>query len=195
MPDQSQPEPQFLSALIQSRRSCREYRPDPVPRAALAKMLEAARWAPSACNRQPWRFAVVSRKETREAIMAKGLLPGLSAHWVAEAPVLIVMGLCRALLTHRVAPLLSGVDYPWLDLGIAGEHLVLQATELGLGTCWIGWIRPRIIRQLVGWPRAIRPAIVFTVGWPRAASGQPGASDETRRTDRLSISDLAQWME
>jgi nitroreductase len=49
----------------------------------------------------------------------------------------------RSFVTHRLAASVSGVDYPWVDIGIAGEHLVLAATELGLGTCWIGWIRPR----------------------------------------------------
>jgi len=176
-----------LSVVIRKRQSCRSYRPDPVPRSDLDLILEAARWAPSACNRQPWRFVVVTRRETREAIASQGLLPGLPSRWVAEAPVLIVMGMCRATVTHRIAPLISGVDYPWMDLGIAGEHLVLKAAELGLGTCWIGWIRPRVIRKLVGWPVSIRPAIVFTVGWP-------AAPDDTQRTDRLPVSDLVRWI-
>lgn len=185
----------LLSALIYSRRSWRAYRPDPVPREAIETMLEAARWAPSACNRQPWRFAVVTRRETREAIASRGLLPGMAARWVAEAPVLIVMGMNRAFLTHRVAPLMTGVDYAWMDLGIAGEHLVLQATELGLGTCWIGWIRPAVIRKLVGWPISVRPAIVFTVGWPRSERGESAVPDEVQRTDRLPSSALVRWME
>ena len=187
--------PSSLSGLIQNRRSCRAYGPDPVPRDAVDRMLEAARWAPSACNRQPWRFAVVTRRETREAIAARGLLPGLSMPWVAAAPLLIVMGMYRSWFTHRVAPLMSGVDYAWMDIGIAGEHLVLQATALGLGTCWIGWIRPRIIRKLVGWPAAVRPAIVFTVGWPRSERGGPVAPAESQGTDRRPVSDLAQWIE
>lgn len=87
--------------------------------------------------------------------------------WVQEAPLLVVLGMVRATVTHRLAPLFSRVDYPWLDLGIAGEHLVLQATELGLGTCWIGWIRPKTIRRIVAWPRAVRPAALITVGYPR----------------------------
>ncbi len=182
-------------ALVEARRSCRAYRPDAVPRDRLEKMLEAARWAPSACNRQPWRFVVVTRKEVREAIATRGLLAGMSAGWVAEAPVLIVMGMRRATLTHRLAPLVSGVDYPWIDLGIAGEHLVLQATELGLGACWIGWIRPGVIRKLVDWPVAIRPAIVFTVGWPRVEPGQFAIPEDIPRTDRLPTAELVQWLE
>ena len=202
MPERSQQQLSSFSALIRARQSCRAYRADPVQRDYLDRMLEAACRAPSACNRQPWRFVVVTRKETRAVIAARGLLPGLSAGWVAEAPVLIVMGMCRSVVTHRIAPLVSGVDYPLIDLGIAGEHLVLQATELGLGTCWIGWVRPGVIRKLVGWPVSIQPAIVFTVGWPRVESdqsappaGESAVSDDVPRTDRLPPADLVQWLE
>ena len=76
---------------------------------------------------------------------------------------------------------MSGVDYPLIDLGIAGEHLVLQATELGLGTCWIGWIKPKVVRSIVGWPRAIEPVSLITVGWP--------ASDPSPRP-RLAIDEI-----
>jgi nitroreductase len=96
------------------------------------------------------------------------------------------MGMVRAVVTHRLAPLFSGVDYPWIDLGIAGEHLVLQATELGLGTCWVGWIRPAAVRKAVGWPRSIRPAALVTAGWPRNRQDDPGRP-------RKSLSELTTW--
>lgn len=195
MPDRCWPDVSALSALIRSRTSCRAYRPDPVPRDCLERMLDAARWAPSACNRQPWRFVVVTRRETRAAIAARGLLPGMAGGWVAEAPVLIVMGMRRAAVTHRLAPLVSGVDYPWIDLGIAGEHLVLQATELGLGTCWIGWIRPGVIRRLIGWPLSVRPAIVFTVGRPRTENQPLAAPADAPLPNRLPPGELVRWIE
>jgi len=100
-----------------------------------------------------------------------------------KAPVIIVLGMQRSVVTHRLAPLLSRVDYPWIDLGIAGEHLVLQATELGLGTCWIGWIRPAGVRKVIGWPRRIRPVALITVGWP-----QPCGSEQ--RTDRKPMREI-----
>ena len=52
-----------------------------------------------------------------------------------------------------------------MDIGIAGEHLVLAATELGLGTCWIGWIKPRALARIVGWPASVKPVVVITVGY------------------------------
>ena len=87
---------------------------------------------------QPWRFAVVQSPELRRRIVEEGFLPGIKMTWAIDAPVHVVIGMERSLVTHRIAASVSGVDYPWVDIGIAGEHLVLAATELGLGTCWIG---------------------------------------------------------
>jgi nitroreductase len=179
--------PRTFLDLVRARRSCRAYRPDPVPRAHLEAMLEAARLAPSACNRQPWRFVVVTDAGVRAALASRGLLPGLRAAWVAAAPALIAMGLERTTVTHRIAPMFSGVDYPLLDLGIAGEHLVLAAADLGLGTCWIGWIRPRAVRRIVGWPRGVKPVAIFTVGYPAG-----GEADTVR--PRLDADRIARWV-
>lgn len=171
--------------LVAARFSCRAYRPDPVPRTAIEQMLEAARLAPSACNQQPWRFAVVEEAGLRARLLDEGVLPGLGMTWATVAPVILVLGMKKSLITHRVAPLLSKVEYPLLDLGIAGEHAVLQATELGLGTCWIGWIRPKQVRRIVGWPAEIMPQALITVGWP--------ASRPPRASPRLSLDEIAVW--
>ena len=56
------------------------------------------------------------------------------------------------------------MDYFWVDIGIAGHHLVPAATELGMGTCWIGWIKPRVVARMLGWPRAANPVVVIMVG-------------------------------
>ena len=172
--------------VVQRRVSCRAYRSDPVPDQHVRQVLEAARLAPSACNRQPWRFVVVRDAAVRRQVVEDGFLPGLGMHWALRAPVLIVLGLSRSFVTHRVGASIAGVDYPWLDAGIAGEHLVLAATELGLGTCWIGWIRPRILQRIVGWPVSVKPAAVITVGYPcEAPTGEPAR--------RLPLEDLVTW--
>lgn len=174
-----------FAKLVAARFSCREYRPDPVPRAALQQILDAARRAPSACNRQPWRFVVATEAALRTRLLNQGTLPGLGMGWAAQAPVILVLGVRKSVLTHRVAPLLSHVDYPLLDLGIAGEHAVLQATELGLGTCWIGWIRPKEVRRIVGWTTNVMPQALITVGWP--------ASRPEQASRRLSLDEIAEW--
>lgn len=171
--------------LVSARFSCRAYRSDTVPRAAVEQILEAARLAPSACNRQPWRFAVVADDALRSRLLKDGILPGINMTWAVDAPVILVLGMKKSLITHKVAPLLSKVDYPLLDLGIAGEHAILQATELGLGTCWIGWIRPKEVRRIIGWPADIMPQAMITVGWP--------ASRRERTSPRLSLDELVTW--
>ena len=173
--------------LVRRRSSCRSYKQEPVPRTMVERVLEAARLAPSACNRQPWRFAVVTEEGRRKELVRRGVLAGLSSGWVAGAPVIIAVGMHRSVLTHRIAPSVSGVDYPWIDIGIAGEHLVLAATELGLGTCWIGWIRPGGVRRVVGWPRGIRPVALITLGTP----SEPGPSD--REPNRKPLAELVEW--
>jgi len=172
--------------LVQARYSCRAYRTDPIPPEQVELCLEAARLAPSACNKQPWRFAVVTDTEKRQEIVRDGFLGGLPMKWALSAPVLVVIGMERSVITHRVATALSKVDYPWIDIGIAGEHLVLQATELGLGTCWIGWINPKRLRRIVGWPRTITPAAVITLGRP--------ATVPDRRTPRKPLDDICRRM-
>ncbi len=172
--------------LVRHRTSCRSYEPGPVPREQLELMLEAARLAPSACNKQPWRFAVVEDEATRMRLINESFLDGIPMRWAENAGAIIALGMKRSTITHKVAPKISGVDYPLLDLGIAGEHLVLQAEELGLGTCWIGWIKPNKVRKIVGWPGSIQPVSLITVGWP--------ASDERIHRPRLASDKIIKWI-
>jgi nitroreductase len=174
-----------VHTAIRQRRSCRAYAQRPVDRDQVEAVLDAARLAPSACNRQPWRFAVVTDAALRLAIVNRGFRGGLGMQWAADAPVQIILGMQREIVRHRLAVLFSRVDYPWLDLGIAGEHLVLRATEMGLATCWIGWINPKVLRRLVGWPLSVRPVAVITLGHPAEAA--------PAERPRKPISRLACW--
>lgn len=174
-----------FSELVKHRTSCRAYDPRPVPREYLERMLEAARLAPSACNKQPWRFAIVETEEIRMRLINEAFLAGIPMKWAIHAGAIIALGMEKSAITHRIAPKISGVDYPLLDLGIAGEHLVLQAEELGLGTCWIGWIKPKEVRRIVGWPRSIEPVSLITVGWP--------SSEDRKPRPRLSLEEITIW--
>lgn len=180
---------QRMLEIISARTSCRAYKPDPVAEQNIRHILEAARLAPSACNRQPWRFAVVRTADTRRNIVEKGFLPGIKMTWALEAPVLIVIGMETTFTTHKLGASVSGVNYPWVDIGIAGEHLVLAATELRLGTCWIGWIKPQVIRRIVDWPRSVKPAVVITVGYP-----QDGVERQLTASRRKPIEELVRWV-
>ena len=174
---------------IARRVSCRAYQPTPVPQAQLMQVLEAARLAPSACNQQPWRFAVVRDLDLRRRIVEAGFLPGIKMTWAIAAPVHVVIGMERSFVTHRLAASVSGVNYPWVDIGIAGEHLVLAATELGLATCWIGWIKPRVIARIVAWPASVKPVVVITVGY--ACDPDAGAPPASRRKP---LAELVRWL-
>src|ERR1035441_6895414 len=173
---------------IARRVSCRAYRPTPVPQAHLTQILEAARLAPSACNQQPWRFAVVLDPDLRRRIVEDGFLPGIKMTWAIDAPVHVVIGMERSFVTHRIAASVSGVNYPWVDIGIAGEHLVLAVTELGLSTCWIGWIKPRVVARIVAWPASIKPVVVITLG---CASDPASIPPSTRRKP---LAELVRWL-
>jgi len=172
--------------LVKHRTSCRSYECGPVPRVHLERMLEAARLAPSACNKQPWRFAVVEDETIRMRLINESFLKGIPMRWAENAGAIIVLGMEKSVITHKVATKVSGVDYPLLDLGIAGEHLVLQAEELGLGTCWIGWIKPKKVREIVAWPRTIEPVSLITVGRP--------VSKDRKTRPRLAVENIVKWL-
>lgn len=176
--------------VIGRRVSCRAYRADPIPEETLRSVLEAARLAPSACNRQPWRFAVARGASTRRRIVEEGFLPGLGMDWALDAPVHVILGMERSIVTHVLGASVSGVDYPWIDIGIAGEHLVLAATEAGLGTCWIGWIRYAPLRRIAGWKRTVRPVAVLTLGWPLKPGSRPPPAER-----RVPFDDLVTWLD
>ena len=102
--------------------------------------------------------------------------------WLQTAPALVALAAVRNLLVHRVAPVLSGVPYHWVDAGIAGEHFVLAATAAGLGTCWIGWIRPRAVRRILGLPRTLEVIGLLAVGFP---------AEPAQFRERLALAEIA----
>ena len=136
----------FLS-LTKKRVSCRNYLEKDVPEEIINYCLEAARHAPSACNKQPWKFIIVKNNNLREQICTKALLPGIPMPWLKEAPVIVVLCAETSLITHTLAPVISKVQYHLIDIGIAGEHFVLAAEAKNLGTCWIGWFKHKQIKK------------------------------------------------
>ena len=141
--------------------------------------------APSACNRQPWRFVVVQDPDTLRRIRQDALLPGLPHRWLEHVPALIALGAELKLVTHRIAPAISGIPYYLIDLGIAGEHFVLAATEMGLGTCWIGWFNERVVKKLLGIPRGVRVASLIALGYP--------VETERPKSGRQDLEKMVSW--
>jgi nitroreductase len=130
-------------------------------------MCEAARLAPSACNSQTWRFVAVTDRETIRRICCEAMRPVIPNRWLEQAP-LIIVGCSRLdLVANRIGTAVTGTEYYRIDLGIAMEHMVLKATELGLGTCWIGWFREEKIRELLDIPKKIMVSALLAVGYPK----------------------------
>jgi nitroreductase len=178
--------PSPLERLILSRRSIRRFLPDPVDRAKIVSCLEAARLAPSAENAQPWRFVVVDDPALKEKLAA-GAFSGIygMTRFAARAPILVVVLAAPNRLTHGLARHLQGIQFYFVDIGIAGEHFVLRAEEEGLATCWIGWFNVRRVRKVLGIPRTLKVVALFPVGY--AASRPP------RETKRKSLDEIAGW--
>lgn len=155
--------------VVQERRSVRDYLARPVEKEKIEAVLEAARLAPSACNAQPWRFAVVTDLVTKEKLTEEGLggmvVPNT---WAKTAPIIIVACSERKLFTHLLAERVQGVQYHLIDMGMALEHMALKAVELGLGTCFIGWFNGKKICRFLHLPSSWRAECLVTLGYPSA---------------------------
>jgi len=157
-----------LEGLILSRCSVRRYDDRPVPDEHILAVVEAARLAPSASNSQPWRFVVVKDEQARRELARRSLSGIFSpTRFAARAPVIIALCAERAGLLESAKSLKDRAMYQ-LDCGIAGEHLVLRAAELGLGTCWIGWFDRRGAHRALGAPRHVRVVSLIALGYPAA---------------------------
>jgi len=167
-----------LQALILARSSVRRYEERDVPDADILSTVDAARLAPSASNGQPWRFIIVRSPAARETL-ARACFSGIFSptRFAARAPVIIALCAERGRALAAAQTLKDRAMYQ-LDCGIAGEHLVLRAAELGLGTCWIGWFNRRRARRILGAPAHARVVSLIAMGYP--AAGQ-AARKKVRR--------------
>jgi nitroreductase len=152
--------------LVKRRRSIRAYRIDPVPRDMIESCIEAVRYAPSASNTQGWRFFIAEGefkdRLVREAM--RGIV--VPNRFAIEAPVIVVLAVKLSVITHRLGARIKNTRYHLIDAGIAGEHFVLQAAELGLGTCWIGWFNKKAVRRLLGISAGWDIPALITLGFP-----------------------------
>jgi nitroreductase len=128
--------------------------------------VEAARFAPSASNTQGWRFFAVEG-EAKDRLV-KEALGGIVVpnRFAGGAPVIVALAMKLDVVTHRLGAGIKGIDYHLLDAGIAGEHFVLRAAELGLGTCWIGWFDKRAVKRCLDIPSRWDVPALITVGFP-----------------------------
>lgn len=174
-----------FSELILKRQSDRKYAPRPVEKEDVVKCLEAARMAPSACNSQPWKFVVVDdrAKLTEMADAAVGLGMNKFTH---QVPVLVAVVQENMNMEAKAGAVVKNKDYSMMDLGMAVENFCLQAAELGLGTCIMGWFDEKRIKRLLGVPRSRRIQLLISLGYPDAP---------TRAKVRKPLEQMSSWNE
>lgn len=149
-----------FQTLSQRRVSVRAYQDKPVEREKLLAVLEAGRLAPSACNKQHWKFVVVS-----DAAARKRLGETYKGEWFAQAPVLIAVCVEPSASWTRG----DGKNYAWVDGSIAMDHLTLAACEQGLGTCWIGAFDDAKARAALKVPAGVEIVALTPLGYPAEA--------------------------
>lgn len=148
--------------LLAKRRSIRRYQAKPVEKEKIIRVLEAARLGPSAANMQPCYFVAVTEKGARENLKAS-----YNADWFVQAPVIIV-GCVNPKEAWRRK---DGEEYWKVDLAIAMQNLILSATELGLGTCWIANFDEKAAKKALNIPKEIRVVAMTPLGYPDEEKG------------------------
>ena len=161
--------------VVARRYSVRTYKDKELTDDVVEAVIEAARIAPSASNRQEWRFIVVRDAETRKKL-------AVAAHnqaFVGKAPAVIAA--CAVTDSHKMS--CGQLCYP-IDVAIALEHIALAAADMGLGTCWIGAFDEKAVRQILGVPEDVRVVELMPLGYP---ADKPGPKT------RLPLADILMW--
>ena len=153
-----------ITEAIRTRKSVRAFLDTPVADDVLARVMEAARLAPSARNGQEWRFVAVRDRAMRERIAVEAA----RQPFIAQAAVLLV---CCAETDERMMSC-GQLAYP-IDVAIAMDHLSLAAVAEGLGTCWIGAFDERKVKDALGIPGAVRVVELMPLGYPADPAAVP----------------------
>ncbi len=170
--------------LAAHRSSIRRYSGTGIPRKDLDRCIEAARLAPSASNSQPWKFIVVDDPGLKDKVAANTWDPVIRFNnFTMEAPVMVVIMLEGPKLITKVGKAVKNKEWPHMDIGIAAEHFCLQAAEMGIGTCMIGWFSEKPLKELLHIPKNKEVALLISVGYPKT----PGQIKEKKRKSLAQI--------
>lgn len=152
--------------LVSQRKSIRRFNEKKLDRKDVLKCLEAARLAPSAENAQPWRYLVMDDPDVKNRFADK-VFSGIYSvsKFAKKAPVLVLIMAELNVIAHRIGKQIQNIQFHLIDIGISGEHLVLQAEELGIGTCWMGWFSVRKARKFFNIPKKYRIVGLIPMGY------------------------------
>lgn len=151
--------------LAQKRQSCRNYKTQPVEKEKLLQCIKAALIAPSACNGQPWHYYLVTAPATVKDL-AKCLQSGGMNKWAGEVPAYAVVTETASNMSAKLGSAVKHQDYSSVDIGISAAHFVLEAQELGLSTCIVGWFDEKRLKELLGIEND-RVRLVLAVGYAK----------------------------
>jgi nitroreductase len=151
--------------LIQERQSDRKYDVNKaVEEDKLIECINSARLAPSACNAQPWKFVIVKDQTLKTLTGEYAASMGLNK-FCTDAPAIVALVLEKPNFTSKIGSVLQGKEYTLIDIGIVAYHFCLKATDLGLGTCMVGWFNEKKVGKLLGIPSSKRIPLLITVGY------------------------------
>lgn len=156
--------------LIETRYSARAYKPDPVPDDLLRQLLETARLAPTAANRQPFQIVVIHTAGRQEELRRI-----YDREWFVQPPLIIAVCTQPATAWTRSN---DGKCYSDVDAAIVFDHLILAAADLGLGTCWVAAFDPAAAREVLGLPEDVEPVAFTPLGY---ATDEPGPRHTSRK--------------
>jgi len=173
-----------FAELARIRQSDRKYKDQAVEREKLIQCLDTARISPSANNSQPWKFIVVDDYDKKEQIAESSIGLGMNK-FTHQCPVIVAVVVEKQDFMTRLGGMIKNKDYSLFDVGIAVNQFCLQAADLGLGTCIMGWFDERKVKKILGIGNR-RVPLLISVGYP---------DSPTRKKIRKSLDEMSSWNE
>jgi nitroreductase len=153
--------------LVSRRQSVRKYCNKAVEPEKIQLCLEAARLSPSACNSQPWKFVVATEPALVKELAIATYSPVINFNkFAGQAPVFVVVVIEKPKIISQVGSAVKDREFPLIDIGIAASQFCLQAAELGLGSCMIGWFDEKNVKTLLQIPATKRLGLMISLGYP-----------------------------
>lgn len=171
-----------IDKLFLERKSVRSFSKKEIEKKTILELLNAARVAPSAVNYQPWRFIICSSKDIKDKV-----IESYPRKWFESAPLYIVACADKSQSWKRAA---DNKDHGNIDVAIAVTHLMLKATELGLGSCWVCNFDPNSLIKALNLDKELEPVAIIPIGYPSEK-----ALDRTdQQKNRKSIEEFTEWL-
>lgn len=173
-----------FTELINIRKSIRSYSAKPVESWKVDALIEAVRLAPSASNSQPWKLIIIDDPNLKKTVAEATWSTLVSFNkFSLQAPLIGVLTIEKPKIITQIGATLKDREFSLIDIGIAASHFCLQAADLGLGTCMIGWFDEKVIQDLLNIPQKTRIGLLITAGYE---SNSPPKKRLRKRRDQMS---------